>query len=159
MLLATDRPRRAGGVSMAYLVVGVMSMGALGNVFRALRRSGGMALSGSLAPVLLLAALLTGGLMLLSHLRSRRRRLKAGPSMPEQEQELVLGEEGWQSSESDAPGPLRPWAELRERRTGRSSLVLIGNTGSFAAVPLRALSESQGGHMHRLLVRKLRAVR
>ncbi len=118
-----------------------------------------MRFSGSLAPVLLVAAVLTGGLILLSQAQSRNRRLKAAPAMPEEEQELVLGEDGWQSSAPETPGPLRPWAELRERRTGKSSLVLIGTTGSFAAVPLRALSDSQGGHMHRLLVRKLRALR
>ena len=163
VLLATSRPRRGTSIPLPYVIVGIMSLGAVGDVVHAIRESGGMRFSGSLAPVLLLAAGVTLGLLLLTRAAARRRHLDAMPAMPQAEQERGVGEDGWQSSAADeatrGTPALRSWSDLAEQRTGKRTLVLVGGTGSFAAVPLRALSDAQGGHLHRLVVRKLRAAR
>lgn len=92
----------------------------------------------------------------------RNRRLRETPPMPTQEQELLLQEEGWASASAGElpPAPMRSWKELEEQRTGRRTLILVGPGDGpdrrFAAVPLRVLSTAQGGHLHRLVTRKLR---
>ena len=163
MLLATARPRRRKTLPFPYLIVGIMSLGAVGDLVHVLRSTEPLRFTGSLAPVILLTAAVTSALLMLARAAERNKRVKRSPEMPVAEQELIVGEDGWttaplnrsEANSAEALSRLRSWNDLREQRTGRRTLVLVGAPGSFAAVPLRALSETQGGHLHRLLVRKL----
>lgn len=168
LLLASQGPRRGTKSMVAtksmvpYAMIGIMALGAVGEIANAVRSSAQIDFAGSLAPMLLLGAGIACIVLLFGQMAGRNRRLRETPPMPTQEQELLLQEEGWASaSAGELPAaPMRSWKELEEQRTGRRTLILVGPGDGpdrrFAAVPLRVLSTAQGGHLHRLVTRKLR---
>ncbi len=156
LLLASAGPRRPPKPVMIYAVVCMMSLGAVGELFNALRSSVAPDYSGSLLPMLLFAAAVVVAMQVYTRAASRNRALRPLAAMPDGEQELLLSEGGWRAvcaGDLDA-GQMRSWGELRERRMGQRSMIMVGRGNAFAAVPLRALTATQGSHLHRLLVRK-----
>lgn len=53
------------------------------------------------------------------------------------------------------PAALRPWADMVETRQGNRVIVFLRRDG-FDALPTRSITPEQGGHIHRLVIRKLR---
>ncbi len=158
LALASEGPRRPAVPFMTYAVIGVMSLGAVGEVLNAVRTADSLDYSESIMPLLLFA----GAVVIATQVYTRGvRRQKAGPQvpMPTAEQQVLLTENGWRIATAQEPAEIRPWNELYEQRMGSRSLILVGNGDAFAALPLRALSDAQGSHLHRLLMRKLRGCR
>ena len=159
LLLASAGPRRPPKPVMTYAIIGIMSMGAVGEVVQALRSATFSGYGGSLMPMLLFAGAIVLALKVYTRGASRTRQLRPLLPMPTEAQELVLSEAGWRAASADAPeavrSAVRPWQELCEHRTGERSLILVGPGNTFAALPLRALQGAQTGHLHRLLMRKL----
>ncbi len=160
LLLASARPRRSSKPVMTYGVVAMMALGAMGELVNAVRSSVQADYSGSLVPMLLFAAAVVAAMQLYARAVNRRKSLGTPASMPAGQQQLVLAEGGWRATPADGGGEaeVRPWKDLQEQRTGRRSMILLGQGNTFAALPLRVLSASQGGHLHRLLIRKLHRI-
>ena len=157
-MLAAAGPRRPPKPLMTYGIVCIMATGAVGELVNAVRSSSQLDYGGSLVPVLAFAGAVVGALMVYARAAGRRStRLLA--TMPAGEQQLVVSEGGWRIAPAESmDGPVRSWEELRHQRTGSKSMILLGTGGAFAALPLRVLNASQGGYLHRLLVRKLHRV-
>lgn len=155
--LASAGPRRAPKPVMTYAMVGIMSMGCVGELVSAVRASNDTQFSGSLLPLLLFVAAVVAAAQIYARGAKRRRRVRPLPAMPRGSQQLMFSERGWQTAPGDAAvtGRARPWTEFREQRKGRRSLILLGGEGVYAALPLRVLSTTQGSYLHRLLIRKL----
>ena len=140
---------------MTYAIIGLMALGGAGEVLDNLRHASFADYGNSLMPLLLfaVAVVLAVQVYVRAANRNRRKRLP----MPMEEQRLILSEKGWQAAavtQADT-ADVRSWEELREQRTGAKSLILVGRGNTFAALPLRVLSGEQGGHLRRLLLRKL----
>jgi hypothetical protein len=155
--LASAGPRRPAKPVMTYAVVSIMAAGAVGELVNAVRASSQAQFSGSLLPLLLFAGAVVLAMHIYTRAVTRRRRLGPLPTMPQGTQHMQLSEDGWRVAPADAihHEMERPWTDFQEQRKGRRSLILLGVGNTFAALPLRVLSASQGGYLHRLLIRKL----
>ncbi len=143
---------------MVYSILGIMSLGGIGDLFhflqsRQIENAGGTMLLGGVC-----TAVAGGGLVWLTRTGLRKRDAKHLPPVPEGEQEAVFQESGWSvaASVSGVPTPMQPWTELHSSRSGPHTMVAVGASNTFAAVPLRALSPGEAGHLQRMLARKLR---
>ncbi len=157
LTLASAGPGRPGKPVMTYAVVCIMAAGSLGELVNAVRASTQAQFSGSLLPLLLFAAAIVVAAQIYTRAITRQRRLAPLPTMPQGTQHMHLSEGGWRVAHVDAicHETERPWTDLQEQRKGRRSLILLGVGNTFAALPLRVLSATQGSHLHRLLKRKL----
>jgi hypothetical protein len=162
--------RRPGLPGMTYALVGIPLLGALLDLRSTLRENSGITLAGSILPLLLLLIAFAAAALLSVAAMRRRRRSASAQTMPAGERELVMQEGGWRcdcpvgSSREREPGietglpalrALRPWSDVVEARQGGRVIVLVLRNG-FEAVPTRSLTPEQGGHMHRMVTRKLR---
>lgn len=79
--------------------------------------------------------------------------------MPHGVREMVLREAGWRfsavESQAVATPSLRPWTEIVEARQADGVIVLMHQAG-FEAVPARWLTPEQAGHLHRMVMRKMK---
>ncbi|GAA3751688.1 hypothetical protein [Terriglobus aquaticus] len=157
-LLSRMEEDRSEGVPMAYLIAGLMGLGGVGDLFRALSGKHDEMLHDRLWPALLLVSALALAVMAALALFRRRERLRQLPAVPRGEQQVTLHEMGWGAA-SDAAGrsaaAVRGWSELRGLRTSRRVLALLTRDGQAVAVPLRALTKDQGSWVERLLLRKV----
>lgn len=157
VMLASAGPRRPPRPVMTYAVIGIMSLSALGEIANAVRSANFSDYGNSLMPMVLFAVAIVAAAQLYARAAGRSRCARLIAPMPTEEQHLVMNEHGWHTAAvHEAPGArIRPWEELSEQRTGERSLILLGQGDAFAAVPLRVLTANQGGHLRRLLMRKL----
>jgi hypothetical protein len=160
---------------MAVALIIVPLVGATGDIYTNIRGEGELSLSEMVLPLLLVCLAAVATAFWAATQRWKRRRVIAQHAMPAGEWEATLQENGWNlhpaaiaepafdpaslteraSGTAPASGPLRPWSDLRGFRRSRRALVLLREDG-FVALPLRALTEDQDGHLQRLLTRKLR---
>lgn len=159
LLLASAGPRRPPKPVMTYALIGMMCLGAGGEVMHALRGATFNDYGGSIMPMLLFTAAIVLALQIYARGANRSRRLRPIRPMPQDMQELVFTEDGWSCASLRQRAEFRPWDDLCEQRTGRQSLILVGEGNAFAALPLRALKRSQSSTLQRLLVRKLQRAR
>ncbi len=160
MKLISTRPRPYRDTPMlTYALIGIMSLGALGDFFSDIHHLPLPSLHGSIAPVIVAAAALTyGGWHLLRYML-RRRLLGDLVNTPAGEQTVTLAEAGWsvQSGDDAEQCPeLRAWSELHDMRTGSKAMVAFGLDRRIVAVPVRALSVDEASHVYRMMVRKLK---
>ncbi len=159
--LARQADRRARGRSQPLpgtivALIGIPLVGAVVDLVLAVRQSGQISFRDSMVPLLLgLFALTAAVLAGANYARRKRER----PAAPQGESEAVLLEGGWRVRQvavsDDTDAALRPWSELVGMRRGRRVVVLARRDG-FDALPVRVLTPEQGGHLHRLVTRKLR---
>jgi len=171
--VATRKPARGAPLpSMIYALVGIPLLGAAGDLISLVRASGRVSLAGSLLPLLLVLFALTAAALIVARRRRRRQRDGVCP-MPRGTREMVLQEAGWRftrlqpqallpseasaglAPSSGAPLALRSWSDVVEARQGNGVVVLVHLDG-FDAVPGRSLTPEQAGHLHRLVMRKMR---
>ena len=157
LMLASAGPRRSPKPVMTYAVICIMAAGSLGELVNAVRASSQAQFSGSLLPLLLFAAAVIAAMEIYARAGARRKRLRPLPGMPKGPQHMLFSEHGWHLAPASTVhnATQRPWTDLQERRQGRRSMILLGSNGTFAALPLRVLNATQGGSLHRLLIRKL----
>lgn len=158
VMLASAGPKRPPKPVMTYAIIGIMSLSAVGEIANAVRSASFSDYSNSLMPMVLFVLAIVMAAQVYARAAGRHRSRWSLAPMPTEEQHVVMNEHGWHTAAvHEAPGAkIRPWEELSEQRTGARSLIVLGQGNAFAAVPLRVLSENQGGHLRRLLVRKLR---
>ncbi|SEC03733.1 hypothetical protein [Terriglobus roseus] len=164
--VATRKATRGTALpGMVYPLIVIPLCGAVGDLISLLRPPGRANLAGSILPLLLLLSAITAGILIsVSRLRRRRQRNGASP-MPDGVREMVLQESGWRfhafgphadpSTLEPLPQRLRPWTELLDARQGSGVIVLLHRDG-FEAVPAKSLTPEQAGHLHRLVMRKLK---
>lgn len=156
-MLASAKPQQPAKPMMTYAVIGIMSMGVVGEVVNAVRSASFSDYGQSIMPLVLFVGAIVIAAQVYTRAATRKRSMHAARPMPTEEQHLVLNESGWHAAAvHEAEGAtIRPWEELVEHRTGEHSLILVGPGSAFAAVPLRVLSSNQFSHLRRLLLRKL----
>ena len=157
-LASTVARRRRDVPMMTYGVLGMLSLGAVGDLFsflqsRHVQNPGADIFLGGAFTV---AA--GSGLVWLTRTGLQMRRVKQMPPVPKGQQQVAFQEAGWSTCSdpaSDEP-VVRPWQDLHMVRTGARVVVATGSASAFAAVPLRTLSIDEAGHLQRLFSRKLR---
>lgn len=157
VMLASEGPRRPPKPVMTYAIIGIMSLSAVGEIANAVRSASFSDYSNSLMPMVLFVVAIIMAVQVYTRAANRSRAGRFIAPMPTEEQHVVMNENGWHTAAvHEAPGArIRPWEELTEQRTGTRSLIVLGQGDAFAAVPLRVLSANQGGHLQRLLMRKV----
>ena len=158
--LISTRPKAYRDTPMlTYALIGIMSLGALGDFFSDLHHLPVPSLHGSIAPVVVGSAALTYGGWHLLRRTLRRRLLGDLMNTPAGEQTVTLAEAGWSVQSGDAaeqPSELRAWSELQDMRTGSKAMVAFGLDRRIVAVPVRALSVDEASYVYRMMVRKLK---
>ncbi len=163
---ATAMARRRGNrrpvmPGFTWAVILVPLAGGSGDLISQMRGHGAVTLAGSIVPVLLILFTAVAALVLAVTHVQRRRRDQASAHMPTGECEALLQETGWRFQEKAADGQristddLQPWNHLLEARRSERVIVLHSRDG-FHAIPTCSLTPEQGGHLHRLILRKVR---
>ena len=154
----TEQDRVSAPIPMGYLILGLMALGGIGDLLRALCHEREQIMQDSLWPVLLLVCVLFAVVAIGLAMVRRRERFREMPALPRGEQQVTVHELGWRcaggASTPDEPG-VRGWGELRGLRASRRVVALLTCDGATVGVPLRALSADQTSWLERLLLRKV----
>ena len=159
--LAMRKAARRGRLpGMVYALVGIPLLGAVGDLISLVRAPGKISLAGSIVPLLLMIFAVTAAVLIGVSRRRRLRRRDGVSAMPHGVQEMVLRESGWRfgavEPQTVATASLRAYTEVVEARQADGVIVLVHHAG-FEAVPARALTPEQAGHLHRMVMRKMRS--
>lgn len=173
--LAERRAVRTSIPPLTYALILVPLLGGLGQTVVQAIQSHTFKMAGTVLPALLATTLSAAALLILAGVLQRRsaRRKNRVATMPQGEYEAVLREAGWRvtqinpgpprspldetlpDDQAPTPQPLQAWTDFYATRQDEWAFVLL-RTGGFLAMPTRVLTPDQGGHLHRMIARKLR---